>query len=140
MKQTYFGTQKQISGTTTVTLCISSTKKGISHITKLMVISLILILFLTLTSSLEFNLDSPESVTLNEEFTTTINADISEDETYDIKIFVHKATKEFSEIYDGTIWKSPHFYLESKFPEQKDFKIISHFEGETKICARLRKS
>ena len=113
-------------------------KKEILHTTKLMATSLLLILLIPLAYSLEFGLDSPKTVNLNEEFTATINADTSD--IYDVKIFVHEPIKKFSEIYDNSSWRSPHLYLNSAFPEQKEFKIISHYQGETKICARLRKS
>lgn len=105
---------------------------------KLMVISILLILFIQSAFALDFTLTSPESVDLNQTFQVSISANTPD--VYDVKIFVYKDSKEFSEIFNGTLWVSPHYYLLSVFPETKEFKIISHFLGETNICARLRKS
>ncbi len=105
---------------------------------KLMAISLFVLFFIPLSSALEIQLNSPEEVSSGEEFTVSIDANSSEN--YDVKIFVHEPKKEFSEIYDGSAWRSPQRYLPSVFPAQKIFQIKAHFEGETRICLRLRKT
>ena len=103
-----------------------------------MVINIFLIFFSQISTALEFNFNSPESVVDSEEFLVSIDADTSD--IYDVKIFVHEPIKEFSEIYDGSSWKSSHFYLKSIFPEKSDFKIRGYFQGKTLICARLRET
>ena len=97
-----------------------------------------IILFIPIASSIDFTIDSPSSVEKDNEF----NVEISSGETaeHDVKIFIYKDTKEFSEISIDDSWKSTHNYILSAFPSQKLFKLISHYAGNTKVCARLRES
>ncbi len=81
-----------------------------------MVISIFLILS---AKALDFNFDYPNSVIQDEEF--SLNLDANEDNEYDVKIFIHKDSKEYSEILSGEEWKSPKYYLISAYPENKEF-------------------
>ena len=74
---------------------------------------------LHLIASLDFNFDYPNSVIQDEEF--SLNLDLNEDKEYDIKIFIYKDSKEYSEILSGEEWKSPKYYLISAYPENKEF-------------------
>lgn len=102
-----------------------------------MVISLF-ILLVPLVSSIEFSFISPETVNVEEEFSIEIIS--QESGNYDVKAFVHEHTKQHSEIFHAEAWKSPFNYISSAFPSQKEFKLKSHFVGETRICVRLRET
>ena len=88
-------------------------------------------------SALDFKINSPERVNVNESFSVIIEAQTSE--IYDVKIFVENPDKKLiSEIYnDG--WKNPRYYLLSAFPQQSKFEIKILSAGDYPICARLRK-
>ncbi|MEK6855236.1 MAG: hypothetical protein AABX73_03360 [Nanoarchaeota archaeon] len=117
-------------------------KKTISCIISLTAIKIIflILLQLSLVSSLEFDINYPKQVEQNKEFTVSISSAPPPEESYDVKIFVNKHTKEFSEIYDGEKWRSPFSYLSSAYPNKIEFKILSHFVGESQLCVRLRKT
>ncbi len=103
---------------------------------KVMVISFLLLFLISNVSGLNFSIESPSEA--GNEFNVKIISD--ENEKYDVKIFVGNSTsKTISEIFsDG--WKSSYYYVKSAFPEKKEFRIkVNDFEGETKVCARLRK-
>ena len=102
-----------------------------------MVISLLLIA-LPLVSALDFSFSSPEEINAEEEFTILISASL--EGNYDVKAFVHAHTKQYSEIFYGETWKSPFNYISSAFPSQAEFKLKSHYIGETKVCVRLRQT
>lgn len=112
---------------------------------KLIISLILLLLVLPNISALDFGLDSPDEVKLNEEFTATINADTSD--IYDVKIFVHtsedqKITSDecISEIYNND-WENPWYYLKESFPDKKQYKIrVISNSGNQEICARLRKT
>ena len=102
-------------------------------------ISLFLFIFLvSLTTAIEFTIESPSFIEKDSEFNVKINS--AETAEHDVKIFVYKDTKEFSEIFVDDKWKSTHNYILSAFPSKKSFKLISHYAGNTKVCARLRES
>ena len=88
--------------------------------------------------ALDFELNSPERVDVNESFSVTINAQTSE--IYDVKVFVEDSDEKLiSEIYnDG--WKNPRYYILSAFPEQSKFDIRILSAEDYSICARLRKT
>lgn len=108
---------------------------------RVMAISLLAFLFLLpLVSSLDFNFTSPAEVNQNEGFSVDITSD-SISESYDVKIYVTDDTKEFSEIYDGTGWKSSQNYLISFYSEIKMYQVRAHIpDDNTTICVRLRKT
>lgn len=89
-----------------------------------------------ITSALDIYLNSPAIIKSGEEFVVTISADT--EDIYDIKIFVHKDTKEFSQIYDNG-WKSTRNFINEAYPSKKEFKLKPFYSGETQICLRFRK-
>jgi len=99
----------------------------------------ILLLLLPLVSSFDFSFVSPPEVIQEEEFSISISSESTSD-LYDVKVYVNDASREFSEIYDGEEWKSPYYYLISVYPETKEYRVKSHFIGETNICIKLRKT
>lgn len=107
------------------------TKTAISFIIILTAIS-----FISIASALEFTFSSPEEVNLNEEFEILISLDTSD--IYDVKAFVQKDTKEYSEIFDGEKWRSPRNFIQDAYPDQKEFKLMSYYSGDTQVCVRLR--
>lgn len=96
-----------------------------------------LLISLPNSSALDFKLNSPENVNINESFSITIEAQTSD--IYDVKIFVENSDEKIiSEIYnDG--WKNPRYYLKSAFPQQSKFEIRILSAENYPICARLRK-
>lgn len=108
-------------------------------VTKFFLIFLIIVLSATFVEAIEFSLSAPDSVSAGEEFSVQLNTEAEVSEDYDVKIFVYKSTKEYSEIYNNG-WKSPFNYLLASFPEENEFKIRAHYIGETELCARLRPS
>lgn len=94
-----------------------------------------------LVSSLNFTFSSPSEAETNQEFTITLDADNSSD-VYDLKAFVYDDSREYCEIYDisKSSWENPYYYLKAVFPAQKEFKLKAYRVGESKICARLRKT
>ena len=100
-------------------------------------VAFFIILLIPISSAVEFSLISPKEINLDEEFSVTI--DFQSEEAYDLKIYVHDDVQAYSEIYNGNEWKSTHYYLLRVLPAQKEFKLISHYAGETKICAKIRK-
>ena len=105
-------------------------------------ISIIILFFfvasLSFSSALTFQLNSPQNATLNVSFSVSLSAETTD--IYDVKIFIYKDSRTFSEIFNGSSWLNSYKYLLSKFPQTKDFQVVSHFAGDTTICARLRKS
>ncbi len=95
--------------------------------------------FLPLVSAIEFELTYPQNINSKESFSVSISS--SDTETHDVKIFVQDSSKKtISQIYNED-WKSPHFYLKSVYPEERDFKIrITSLPGNYNLCARLRKT
>jgi len=92
-------------------------------------------------SALDLTLSSPQSVSLNEEFTVSVTASVNSTEVYDVKILILDQEKNIlSEIFNDA-WKNPFYYLKSIFPSQAEFKIRATKPAEnTLICARLRQS
>ena len=96
-----------------------------------------MVISLVSAATMQFSLDSPNEVYLEKEFPVSVESDSSD--VFDIKIYIYQASKEYSEIYnDG--WKSPNYYINEAFPEQKEFRIIAHKELEGQICLKARNS
>ncbi len=104
--------------------------------------SIMMIMAISMNSSfvagINFTFNYPSEINVNEGFEVEILAEAND--TLDVKIFVHDDKKEFSEIFDGTDWKSSFNFLIGVFPSQTIFKVRSHFIGETEICVKLRKT
>lgn len=141
-EQTFSGTQKQISGTTTATRCICLTQREISFIMKLMAISLVLIPF----SSAELDFVLPESASIEKPFTVEIS--LKNQEVLDVKIFVHNSpdsrvtrSEYISEVKNSeNSWTDSWFYLKSAFPEQTEFQVrVNEFSEGAELCIKLRK-
>lgn len=108
---------------------------------KLTAISFSVFVFLfciSLSSAITFQLNSPQNATQNVSFQVSLSAETSD--VYDVKIFIYKDSKSFSEIFNGSSWTNSYNYLLSRFPQIRDYQVVSHFVGDTSICARLRKS
>ncbi|MDO8459744.1 MAG: hypothetical protein Q7S74_01410 [Nanoarchaeota archaeon] len=103
-----------------------------------MVISVLF--FTSLASAINFDFSSPESVKPNQNFSVKIIPNGSFKGVYDVKIFVNKPTKEYSEIYTESGWKSTANYLREVFPGQAEFILIAHIPAKTNVCVRLRDS
>lgn len=99
---------------------------------------IVMVINFTNVWALDFSFEFPDETFLDQEFKVLINSDV--DDIYDVKIYIYKDTKEYSEIYDGDKWQSTHYYLKETFPKNKEFEVLSHFEGDTEICVQLRKS
>lgn len=106
--------------------------------TRLFFLFVLILFLLQIASAIDFDILYPNEINLDEEFTVKIEANTEEE--YDVKIYVHDDTKEFSEIHDGTAWRSPYKFLLSIFPSKNEFLLISHYGGETQLCVKLRKS
>lgn len=101
-----------------------------------------------IAASLEIDLEFPDEVEIDEEFTVEISAD--SDEEYDVKIFVHESDSDeidrddyVSEIYDegDESWEDSWYYLKNTFPDQEEYELrIFDGEGDLEICVRLRES
>ena len=106
---------------------------------KVTAISLLLIL-LPVVSAIDFDMDYPDSVNLNDEFSVSLSAETQE--TYDIKLFVqnNNTNEIISRIYnDG--WKNPYYYLKEVFPNNTNFMVkVTNQSDNPVLCARLRKS
>ena len=115
--------------------------------TSLFFIALMAISFLLFipSSSAELSFTSPEQAEINEEFTISISADYSD--ISDVKAFIHtsedakiNSNEIISLIYYENQWRNPLYYLNSTFPEIKDYKIkATKSQGNWQICIRLRK-
>ena len=101
-------------------------------------ITTVMVINLSLVSGIEFDFDYPSEIQADEEFEVLINFETTE--IYDVKIYVYDDVKASSEIWDGSAWKSTHFYLKDVFPNQKKFRLKAYDIGETDICVQLRKS
>lgn len=99
-----------------------------------------LVLSSAFASAIDFDFSSPERVQKDVAFEVEISASSAGSESYDVKIFVGQANKQFSEIEDNGQWRSPYRYLAGAFPQTRVFRVIAHFTGESEICVRLRKS
>lgn len=110
---------------------------------------LLTVISLKVVSGLEIDLDFPDEVELDEEFEVTISTD-SDDEEYDVKIFVHDSDDSeidrdeyVSEIYDSEEddWEDSWYYLNEAYPYEDEFEVrVFDGEGRLEICVRLRKS
>lgn len=102
---------------------------------------LCLMLLLPLVGAIEFSLEVPQDVRVNESFSVMVVADVSE--TYDVKIFVHAGDYNdiVSEIEKGGEWANPYYYLKGAFPHEKEFVVrVVSGAGKRELCGRLRKS
>ena len=95
-------------------------------------------LFFSSASANEFIFESPSEVVLGQPFNVSI--DSNTEINYDVKIFVHEHTKEFSEIFYENTWRSPFSYINGAYPLNKKFQLRSHHLGESLIYLRLRES
>ena len=100
--------------------------------------SIMAISFFAQASAIEFEFISPQEVNAESEFQVEITAETAED--YDVKIYVHGDTRQYSEIFDGEKWRSPFNYISSSVPSVSTYRIIPHYIGETEICIKLRKA
>ena len=102
-------------------------------------ISLLLII-LTLHSStaLDYELFAPSNVEKDKPFEVEIKTEQPSSEFYDVKIFITKHTREYSEIYNAGNWQSSFKYIQKAFPDQTKFQLRAHIASETTICSRLR--
>ncbi len=104
-----------------------------------MAISLLVILLTPqLATALDYELLAPSEVEKDKPFEVEIKTEQPTSEFYDVKIFVTKHTREYSEIYSAGNWQSPFKYIQKAFPEQTKFQLRAHITGETIICSRLR--
>ncbi len=114
-----------------------------------MAISSLIIILSSLTSALQFNFTSPDSVTVNDEFDVSISADTPD--TYDVKVFIHNSSDSkitqsdiVSQIKFEDSWKNPWNYLVGAFPSQTTYpiKVVKNLSEQKteQICVRLRKS
>ena len=90
---------------------------------------------------MEFSLDAPGKVQVNESFSVGVSADTTDD--YDVKLFVHggEYSDILSEIEKNGEWSNPYYYVKGVFPGQKAFTLrVLEGEGERELCGRLRKS
>lgn len=94
---------------------------------------------ITEVKALEFTIDAPQEIEINEEFVVKVNT--LETGTYDVKSFVYSGIKTnyISQIYRDNSWKSPHYYLIGVYPSAKEFtlKIIESAENP-ELCVKLR--
>ncbi len=94
---------------------------------------------ITEVKAIEFTIDSPQEIEINQEFLININT--TETGTYDVKAFVYSGSKTnyISQIYRDNAWKSPHYYLIGVYPSTKEFnlKIIENAENP-ELCVKLR--
>lgn len=99
-------------------------------------ISFIFVL-VSFASAIEFEINFPQTVDAQDSFEVSLLS--SETEIHDVKIFVQDENKKIvSQIYNE-VWKSPHYYIKSAFPENKEFEIkVISSSGDYEICARLR--
>jgi hypothetical protein len=107
---------------------------------KATVISIFLLFLIPFASALDFTLNSPDSVNLNESFSVSITATTSD--IYDVKIFVQDNSTKIiiSEIYNNG-WKNPFYYIKSIFPEKSEFELRAiDYSSNAALCARLRKT
>lgn len=105
-------------------------------------------LFSSLVVGVELTIAAPSEIKLNEEFSVSIDADLSEQ--FDVKIFIHSSSDEqvsrseyISEIFSPAAqeWKDSWFYIEGSFPEVKTYTLRTvESPGERNICLRLRKT
>ncbi len=107
-------------------------------------ISLIFLLLGTLSisfaSALNFNISCSNEINLNESFSVSISAQVSE--VYDVKITIidNSSQKIISQIYSGE-WKNPYYYLKSAFPDKTEFQIMAiTYSDNAVLCSRLRKT
>jgi len=109
-----------------------------------MAISLFFML-LSFAFSLDFSLNFPEKVFVNESFNVSVISII--DSNCDIKIFIKE--KEASEKISSTLsfifnkaqnkWQNSYFYLENAFPFEKNYLLkVNSIKSDTEICAKLR--
>jgi hypothetical protein len=94
-----------------------------------------------LSNALDVALSAPSSIALNQEFSASISASVSE--AYDVKIFIPNPAspgKTFSEVYDNG-WKNSFNYIIGAFPGKTDYSVRAvNSSGDNVICARLRKT
>lgn len=96
----------------------------------------------------ELTINAPSEIKLNEEFSVSIDADLSEQ--FDVKIFIHSSSDEqvsrseyISEIFNPETqeWQDSWFYIDGRFPEIKSYTLrVIESAGERNICLRLRKT
>jgi len=101
-------------------------------------IVMVINILLNPVSGLDFSFSYPEEVQAGEEFEVIIELDTSDE--HDVKIYVHEAKKGVSEIFDGSEWKNPFYYLQRYFPNVKTYYVRTNYTGESEICVQLRNS
>lgn len=112
-------------------------------ITILTVISFLILPLASSAQSLNFTISCPNSVYAEDEVSFGIDVTAyNTSSTYDVKAYINDDVLASSELYDFTTskWRSPQNYIIAAFPGHTEFKVKSHFVGETKICVKLRKT
>ena len=110
-----------------------------SMATRASICILLFAFFTILTSVHAFELDAPKTLFVHEN--TTIHLLDTNNEVYDVKIFIGDASKPSSRIFSSREgWKDARYYLLAALPDQVDFIIQPLQASEaTQLCARLRK-
>ncbi|MBM3228628.1 hypothetical protein FJZ20_01980 [Candidatus Pacearchaeota archaeon] len=101
------------------------------------------ILLISMISAQNIELNYPEEVYVNEEFSFKISLLDFETGTYDVKIDIFGEGNRISRILDGENWKSTYYYLTNAISndEEKEFTLkIENYVGVADIEIKIRNS
>lgn len=104
---------------------------------------ILIILLISMISAQNIEVDYPEEVHANEEFTVKISLLNFDSGTYDVKIDIFGEGNRISRILDGENWKSTYYYINEIISEngEKEFTLkIENYIGTANIEIRIRKS
>ena len=103
---------------------------------KLLIIILTVINITIICSALDFSMQFPGQVYINESFKVKIISESTD--IYDVKVFI-QSDKIISQTYNE-YWKSSNYYLNSAFPKIKEYEIKPiQLSSNSQFCIRLRK-
>jgi len=109
----------------------------------LVLIFIILISCVLFVSAQNISIDYPNKVYVNEEFSINVKITNFSNGNYDIKFDTKLYHDEnLFQVFDGTKWKSNHFYLKNTISnnQEKKFVLKTDYIGEINFRVRVRKT
>ena len=107
------------------------------------ILFILAILLISMISAQNIEVNYPEEVYINEEFSFKISLLDFESGTYDVKIDIFGEGNRVSRILDGEKWRSTYYYLTGVISEneEKEFTLkIENYVGVADIEIKIRKS
>ena len=85
------------------------------------------------------DITAPATVEVSKPFQVHIATDPTPTEPLDVKIAPYNGTTRInSDIFNGTTWRSTHYYISDAFPTQSEYNVIINEQGLYDLFVKLR--